>query len=130
MRMMKCKTFIFSSILLTSFKSYPFSKWRLKTITSAPSLIELVLKPFPSIMLHISKFIWKQKKNFRMKSITSLHCPIDDFDFLSENPKLIQHLIASGPIPPPLSNWNMSWRTQDLDKIFIKKFKMRQKIKS
>jgi hypothetical protein len=27
-----------------------------------------------------------------------------DLDFLSENPKLIQRLIATGSIPPPSSN--------------------------
>lgn len=35
-----------------------------------------------------------------------VHCPITDFDFLSEKPKLIQRRIASGSIPPPSSAHN------------------------
>lgn len=38
--------------------------------------------------------------------LNSLHRPIADFAFLSENPKLMQRRIASGSIPPPSSKSN------------------------
>jgi len=37
----------------------------------------------------------------------SIHCPIESFEFLSENPKLMQRRIASGSMPPPSSDCQM-----------------------
>lgn len=46
--------------------------------------------------------------------LLSIHCPIADLDFLSENPKLIQCLIASGFIPPPSSKGKQVLQTKGL----------------
>lgn len=77
-------------------------------MTSAPSLIELVLKPFPSERLQFNQFMQGQIYDHLKNISTSIvHCPMADLDFLFENPKLKQRRIASGSIPPPSSVVNM-----------------------
>lgn len=84
-----------------------FFKQRVNTITSAPSLIELVLNPFPSKRLKApaTQLVTIKNKALgkQVNKIVFIHCPMEHFVFLSENPKLIQRLIVSGSIPPPSS---------------------------
>lgn len=78
---------------------------RLKTTTSAPSLMVLVLKPFPSESHGLETSTFKKRRRTRKSDVRAIHRPIAVLTFLSENPKLIHRLIASGSIPPPSSSW-------------------------
>lgn len=88
---------------------YQFFWFCVKTITSAPSLIVLVLKPLPSDKQannesNSQTLRYRSHMEIRKKSTKKIHCPMKASDCLSENPKLMQHLRASGSIPPP-SSW-------------------------
>lgn len=93
------------------FPSFP--EQREKTITSAPSLMVLVLKPFPSDKSNIEQvtipYLEKKHKTniyiYMYYSITTgLHCPIVFASLLfAEYPKDMHCRILSGSIPPPLS---------------------------
>lgn len=87
-----------------------------KTITSAPSRIVLVLKPLPSdprsninSTVRGSRQLIHKKLQGRIPK--TIHCPMKASDCLSENPKLMQRLSASGSIPPP-SSYQCKSKTQ------------------
>jgi hypothetical protein len=87
-----------------------------KTITSAPSRIVLVLKPLPSdprsninSTVRGSRQLIQKKLQGRIPK--TIHCPMKASDCLSENPKLMQRLSASGSIPPP-SSYQCKSKTQ------------------
>ena len=81
---------------------------RVKTIASAPSRIVLVLNPFPSNRSDKCQNVrqWVSGDDLQIiKQKLAIHCPIEDPDCFSENPKLMHRLKESGSMPPPSSVW-------------------------